>query len=223
MHWQEIVAHLEHLSNNDRDQETREKADAMLNFMLDKNALISIAFVLDIQEVLKIESKIYQRKGDSVIGQKKRRDNLLNALETISRDMGGRWTHSLLQDSTCQRFVEEEILDENGAVVIALESVPAGPETVCNTLENFEQQRVRYHNQRLFGDTGGNFQYLSTFIGEFLNKVIEETKKYLPDTVLIQAIHFFFIYLLKKMFLVLIVREHSHMASDFHVGRYLCL
>ena len=144
-HWPDLVAHVQILSN-DADRKTRQGAENMLSFLTNKNALLTIAFILDLQEILKVESKAYQKKGESVIGQKARRDQLLNRLEELRNNRGGRHVNNLLVNTICQDFQVETTIDEQGTI-LNRQRIPIGPETGCYTFEKYEGEIVKYHGE----------------------------------------------------------------------------
>ena len=180
-----MVDHLELLSTN-HDERTRTKAMDMHSYITNKDALLTISFLLDIQEIMKKESKEYQKKGETMIGLKKRRDHLLYQLENLRTARGDRWTNSLLLDTTCQPFTIVDTFIEDVQVVFD-QKIYTGPETGCYTFERYEDMDVRYNGVLLSEDTNGDFQHLSTFYEDYINKVIVETERRLPDETLINV------------------------------------
>ena len=182
----EITGHLEELSKDRRvfDPETRSKALVHYNKVTNKNMLMSLATMLDFQEIIKVESKIFQTTGSSIIGQSRRVESLLHKMNEVKLNGGGRWTRYLLGSSTCQQVELSEAREPDGSMLTFIEGRTIGHPGDCLTLEQFESERVVFNGRLLTGRVirGKGYQQLSTFKDAFVKKMIKEVESYLGDT-----------------------------------------
>ena len=181
----ELTGHLMELSRNRNlfDPETQSKASAHYDKLTNKNMLALLALMLDFQEIIKVQSKIFQTMGSSIIGQSRRIGSLLEKMNDVKMDGGGRWTRYLLGSSTCQQVELSEQLEPDGSRLTFMEGQTTGHPGDCLTLEQFERERVVFNGRLLTGqvNVGKGYQQLSTFKDAFIKKLIKEVKSYMGD------------------------------------------
>ena len=181
----ELTGHLKELSKDRRifDPDTRSKALTHYNKLTNKNMLMSLATMLDFQEIIKVQSKIFQTTGSSIIGQSRRIESLLHNMNEVKMNGGGRWTRYLLGSSTCQQVELSEEREPDGSRLTFIEGRTIGHPGDCLTLEQFERERVVFNGGLLTGRVirGKGYQHLSTFKDAFVKKLIKEVKSYLGD------------------------------------------
>ena len=173
------------------DDSTRAQASEFYDVLTNKHFLSSLALLLDIEEVLKAESKIFQVRGSSIIGQERRQKSLLDRLTKIKDEQYdtalGKWTRHLLAQSTCQEMSQElVVLDETGNVVHLEAPRPIGNPRQCTSLIQFEDNQVIFEEKVLDSNYDGEFKKLSDFREAFMAKLIAETIRYLPPIDLVR-------------------------------------
>ena len=195
-----LVAHLMRIHKDRRfDEETRTKALAHHRILTNKNMLATLASQLDYQELLKAQSKLYQERGSTLIGQGKARKALLDRMTNLKNAGGGPWTYHLLGKSMCQGVDLEELDEPLGVKITFVEArVHSASPRACLSLEMFEHDKVVFDGTVLTGEVTlkkkrfvvgqGNFQHFSTFRDSYLTKLINEVEGYLPSSELVNAI-----------------------------------
>ena len=191
-----LAAHLTMISKDRRfDEDARAKALDYYRILTNKNMLATLASQLDFQELLKAQSKQYQERGSTLIGQGKARKSLLDRMTHLKNAGGGPWTFYVLGKSMCQE-VELEELPQKGVTITFVEGrEKRGPPRHCLSLEMFERDKVEFDGTALKGEVNrpfkvkkGNFQHFSTFRESYLTKLIKEVESYLPSSDLVNAL-----------------------------------
>ena len=101
-HWPELIDHLKKIIEDPQfDRETSKKAEEFQDILQNKHMISSLSFMLDVQEILKVESKLFQERGSTIIGQGRRREHLLDRLNALKIEGGGPWTAKMLATSRC--------------------------------------------------------------------------------------------------------------------------
>ena len=61
--WEILLLHQQHVLDSTANDVTKEKALAHKELLTDKDAMLSLAFLIDLQETFSVESEYYQTKG----------------------------------------------------------------------------------------------------------------------------------------------------------------
>ena len=61
--WEILLQHQQYLLDSNVNDETKARALMNMEFLKDQEAMISLAFLIDLQEVFSIESQLFQKKG----------------------------------------------------------------------------------------------------------------------------------------------------------------
>ena len=192
-----LATHLMMISKDFRfDEDARAKAMDLHRILTNKNMLATLASQLDFQELLKAQSKMYQDRGSTLIGQGKARKSLLDRMTRLKNAGGGPWTFYVLGKSMCQEVDLEELLEPKGVTITFVEGrEKRGPPRHCLSLEMFERDKVKFDGTALKGEVKtpfkvkkGNFQHFSTFRDSYLTKLIKEVESYLPSSELVNAL-----------------------------------
>ena len=61
--WEILLLHQQHVLDSTANDFTKEKALAHKELLTDKDAMLSLAFLIDLQETFSVESEYYQTKG----------------------------------------------------------------------------------------------------------------------------------------------------------------
>ena len=99
--WKFLIGGLLHIIDNASEKNTAasfkliSKAEEQLQFLKDKNALATMHFNSDVQERFKIDSKNYQKRLSSIIGQVDREWTLYTHLDFYKSNIGRTFTHFL--------------------------------------------------------------------------------------------------------------------------------
>ena len=192
-----LATHLMMISRDRRfDADAKAKASNLHKILTNKNMLATLASQLDLQELLKAQSKQYQEKGSTLIGQGKARKSLLDRMTNQKNAGGGPWTFYLLGKSMCQDVELEELPEPKGVTINFVEGHEKnGPPRHCLSLEMFEHDKVVFDGTALKGEVTtpfkvkkGNFQRYSTFRDSYLTKLIKEVESYLPSSELVNSL-----------------------------------
>ena len=163
----EIVGYLEEVVQrrvtSESDKQSKKKAEKVLNFVSDKNAVLLIAFNLDAQNVFVEQSLAFQSDDDSIISLSHSKQNMIAGIDSL------RYMHD---DSVTKNFLLSTICDEGQA---------------CQTIQGYEQSRsVSWHKSN--GQTARfdrknvkMFDKLSEVKEGYLNKIMELLHQYLPE------------------------------------------
>ena len=93
--WKLLIGGLDHIikeegkKNTKAAKKTVRKGEELVKFLKDKNALITMRFNHDVQDRFSIDSKVYQKKISSVIGQVDREWTLVTHLEYFKTNIEG--------------------------------------------------------------------------------------------------------------------------------------
>ena len=195
-----LAAHLMMIHKDHRfDKEAKGKALDLHKILTNKNMLATLASQLDFQELLKAQSKLYQERGSTLIGQGKARKGLMDRMTNLKNAGGGPWTYYLLGKSMCQDVDLEELDQPKNVKITFVEARPKGTlPRECVSLLMFEHDKVVFDGTALTGEVTipfkvkkGNFQHFSTFRDSYLTKLIREVESYLPSSELINALSMF--------------------------------
>ena len=174
--WEYTVKHLQEIRNptgltprQKFDVKTIKKASKMEKSLRDKNVLIVMFITLDILEVLKKESLIFQTKGASLLGQSERQKILKSDIRRLARKEGGHWTRKFLRKSLCQK----QAMGKNGIVI-------SRRKMKCMTLERFSTSYVTWKGIFLLEDMK-KYPPIISFIDDFYDEVQKEADVYMPD------------------------------------------
>ena len=191
-----LATHLLMISKDFRfDEDARAKASNLYKILTNKNMLATLASQLDFQELLKAQSKLYQERGETLIGQGRARKALLDRMTNLKNAGGGPWTFYLLGKSMCQDVELEELPEPDGVTINFVEGHANGLPRHCLSLDMFEHDKVEFDGTELKGEVTtpfkvkkGNFQRYSTFRDSYLTKLIKEVESYLPSSDLVNAL-----------------------------------
>ena len=131
-----LLGHLKSLLTSPhfkKDKATLERARHMISIMEQKHFLTSLALLLDIQNIFKGMSELYQTRGRAIIGQLNKKDDILKEIDEIVAQLGGEYMEDILSKTLCT--------DQSTATV-----------TVCQSLNDFETQSVTIGGIALTGD-----------------------------------------------------------------------
>ena len=193
----QLATHLMMISKDRRfEADARAKALNLYRILTNKNMLATLASQLDFQELLKAQSKMYQEKESTLIGQGKARKSLLDRMTNLKNAGGGPWTFYLLGKSMCQDVELEELNEPDGVTINFVEGHEKnGQPRHCLSLEMYEHDKVVFDGTALKGEVTtpfkvkkGNFHRYSTFRDSYLTKLIKEVESYLPSSDLVNAL-----------------------------------
>ena len=112
VNWDTFVGHLEFIqsdsdfsTNSVSDIKTRYLARTLLKFLKQKNMLATLAFQMDIQYPFKGVSEIFQRKGQSALGQYSKKQDLISGM-IKAKNVDGTFMQALLTESLCESGVD---------------------------------------------------------------------------------------------------------------------
>ena len=163
----EIIGYLEEVVQrrvtSESDKQSKKKAEKVLNFVSDKNAVLLIAFNLDAQNVFVEQSLAFQSDDDSIISLSHSKQNMIAGIDSL------RYMHD---DSVTKKFLSSTVCDDGQA---------------CETIQGYEQSRtVSWHKSN--GQTARfdrknvkMFDKLSEVKEGYLNKIMELLHQYLPE------------------------------------------
>lgn len=177
--WKPVVKHLKEVQNptdllpNPKfDKKTKKKAKKLEKFARDKNALLTTMVTTDVVEVLKKGSLIFQTKGASMVGQFEIEKALKKELYELKKNKGGHWMKKFLRRCKCQKT--KFILTAGG-----MQKKISRRKERCMNLEKYEQSHVTWKGIVLL--EGSKFKPLSSFVDDFLDKMLEVTNFYMPE------------------------------------------
>lgn len=109
-HFPEIYGHLDRVQNYVHDKQieknpiftddAKSRAEEFCSFLTEKSVHSAINFNLDVQAKLTQESLTFQTRYSTIVGDSKREQRLLQAMDEI-RDQGGVNLNRFLQETTC--------------------------------------------------------------------------------------------------------------------------
>lgn len=198
-----IANHIKSIKDAPRShtEATVKKAKALHKFLLDKSALVIYPFNIEIQSCFSIESKIMQKKDDSVISQARAKTNLLQGIKKM-RNLGqtdGEVHKFLTQQAIC--FDDEDLADifimtESDNIKIRKEAKKAkneedrqqilqrlvpNPKTFCDTLLRYDTASFVVWRHLKFSENLRKFPKLSTFKNRYIKKLVKLAEKYYPE------------------------------------------
>ena len=86
--------------SKDFSKKSKTEAKALLKFLMNKHVLSHMYFNMDLQELFKIESKFFQNKHGSILGNSYRRSELQKNIDALKRRNGPYLTKFLRTVST---------------------------------------------------------------------------------------------------------------------------
>ena len=112
LHWDIFVGHLDFIqsdrdfgTNSASDVKTRYLARTLLKFLTQTNMLATLAFQMDVQYPFKGVSEIFQRRGQSVLGQYSKKQDMISGMIEAKNDEGT-FMQALLTESVCESGVD---------------------------------------------------------------------------------------------------------------------
>ena len=160
--WQYILENiLSILGRQDNTGVGEEQANEVANFLQNKHAIVAIAFNIDVQGVFKGESKKFQERYSTLIGQSTRESVMKGQLLMIRKGYG-RAFREFLGECLC-----------GPSRLRATQS--------CNTLSNYEvSMYVSFRGFQLKEVTDDDFPRLSTFFNDYIDDLVEEVNIFFP-------------------------------------------
>lgn len=196
-HLQTIVS-----SPSSHTKKAIKKAEKLLDFLLDKSVLVIYPFNIDIQTSFSIESKIMQKKDDSIISQARAKYYLLDEINKMLmiEETTGETQKFLTSEAMC--FDDEDIADififtEKANAEITkkaakattpkekeeiLERLAPNPKPYCDSLEHYDASPVIVWRLQKFKTHLKNFKKLSSFKDDYIDKLNNFVDHYYPET-----------------------------------------
>ena len=140
---------------------SKKKAKAILDFLLNKNAMAILAVQLDIGFLFKGMSLEFQKKGQSFLGQTAKKTYLLNGIQRIMQDRS-QFVRKILTDMKCLDHINNEYKP-------------------CASLLNLEASNSVKWNGKTLLETSNIFESVSTYKNIYLQKIKDNVEKYMPD------------------------------------------
>ena len=176
--WKALVHQFTQLINDRRVlQHKKDKAREILAFLLNQDAMLTLAFQLDLQSVFKAISLDIQKKVGSFLGEKSKKNQMLTGLDRIERN---------------QAYYVRMILDEMECIGLANPNIQP-----CQSLQNLDAAtRVRWKGFDMVKDnpmvvetvvkgvtqtTEVSFVKLSSFRDNYLQTLKDKVEFHLPD------------------------------------------
>ena len=168
-HWQMLVHHLTEVKNGRRIAPyTKARAAELLDFLLNKEAMMTLALQLDLQVVFKAISLEVQKAHVSFIGTSSKKTYLLEGLNKIQQDQG-EFIKKICAEMECQL---------TGTVVWIR----------CGNLQNiYIATKVRWHGFILDKVDVLKFHSVSAFKDRYIQTVRQYVEFYLPPSNLLQV------------------------------------
>ena len=160
--YQNIVNGLLYVVDKERQrvggEKSVEKAEELLNFASDRNALVSVVFNLDIQEIFSTSSKVFQKTLSTLIGQTDRDYHLVTQLNLLKRFGGIKMSDFIKQ---CKCGLTRDTLVN------------------CNNLIEYEtSEYVEYQDLELKKDL--DYPTLSDFRDNYIDDMVKEISEWFP-------------------------------------------
>ena len=149
------------LARQDNTEVGEKKANDIINFLENKHAMVAIAFNIDVQTIFKAESKKFQERYSTLIGQSLREQMVKVELDLIRRGYG----------VSFRKFLEE-------CLCAPSQYIAAQP---CQTLSNYEvSMHVSFRGYELKEISDDNFPRLSTFWNDYLDDLEDQINVFFP-------------------------------------------
>ena len=162
MKWKYILENvMSILGRQDNTEVGERKANNIIDFLQNKHAMMAIAFNIDVQSVFKIESKKFQERYSTLIGQSEREEMMKYQLQMIR---GGR-------GPSFRNFLHECLCSPSHNIV----GMP------CRTLSDYEvSMYVTFRGYELKEVSDENFPRLSTFWNEYIDDLEDQIHVFFP-------------------------------------------
>ena len=172
-HFKPLVEHLSHLQTIplfEKDKKTIDLAEKYQLLLTHKFVLFTLVVVLDLMDVFKGASKVFQISGSSILGQPDQKIRLLNGIRSV-KNKNGSFLKALLSEAKCG-------------------------DASCRTLDSFlDSDDVKWwgiplHQKTLMEVIEGTyvtFDSPTVFFEKYLDALEDELENYMPDSVLMET------------------------------------